>query len=239
MNHQKFPAFMISVFSMLLLFACTSNEPALEGGDSTVGLIEVITVELADGATTEGFLPTDQVIKDEYASQQPGYLARETAVSEENLVRLAVHWESKADSDASIAGFENAPGLADFMGNLKPETMVIKQYELLSSTSGQVSFPGAGATEAITVKLQDGADPDGFLAANKAIEENHILKQPGFIAREIGRTEDGEWLIVIHWESAEDSAASIAKFGEAPGVEEFMSYLDAETMLITVFDIQA
>ncbi|MEM8863528.1 MAG: hypothetical protein AAGD96_34915, partial [Chloroflexota bacterium] len=82
------------------------------------------------------------------------------------------------------------------------------------------------------------ADADGFLAANKAIEENHILKQPGFIAREIGVTEDGEWLIVIHWESAADSAASIAKFGEAPGVEEFMSFLDAETMDITVFDIK-
>ena len=206
--------------------------------ESTAGLIEVITVELAEGATVETFLPTDQVIKNAYASLQPGYLARETAVSEDGLVRLAIHWESKADSDASIAGFGEAPGLEAFMSNLNPETMVIKQYELLSSTSGQITFPGAGATEAITVRLQDGADTDSFLAANKAIEENYIVNQPGFIAREIGVTEDGEWLIVIHWESVEDSAASIAKFGEAPGVEEFMSFLDADTMTITVFDIQ-
>jgi hypothetical protein len=33
-------------------------------------------------------------------------------------------------------------------------------------------------------------------------------------------------------------AASIAKFGEAPGVEPFMSILDAETMAITVYDNQ-
>lgn len=202
------------------------------------GLIEVITVELADGATVEAFLPANQVIREEYASLQPGFLARETAVSDVNLIRLAVHWESKTDSDNSIAGFGEAPGLEAFMGTLNPETMVIKQYELLSSTSGQTTFPGAGATEAITVRLQEGADAEAFLAANKALEENYIVEQPGFIAREIGVTEDGEWLIVIHWESAEDSAASIAKFESAPSVEEFMSFLDTETMAITVFDIQ-
>lgn len=207
-------------------------------GESTMGLIEVIAVGLAEEVAIEPFLPANQVIEDENASQQPGYLARETAVSADGLVRLSVHWRSKADSDASIAGFGEAPGLEAFMSNLNSETMVIKQYDLLSSTSGQVTFPGAGVTEVITVRLQDGAGADGFLAANRALEENYIVEQPGFIAREIGVSEDGEWLIVIHWETAEDSAASIAKFGEAPGVEEFMSALDAETMEITVFDIQ-
>lgn len=205
---------------------------------STARLMEVITVDLADEATMETFLPANQVIEDDYASQQPGYIARETAVNEDGLVRLVIHWESKADSDASIAGFGEAPGLEAFMSNFNAETMAIKQYDLLSSTSGQTTFPGAGVAEAITVRLQDGADPDGFLAANKALEEDYIAQQPGFIAREIGVSEDGEWLIVIHWETAADSAASIAKFEEAPGVGEFMSFLDTETMTITVFEIQ-
>lgn len=213
--------------------------PASEGDSNMeAGLIEVITVELAEGATTPGFLQTDQVIQAEYASLQPGYLARETAINEEGLVRLVVHWESKADSDASIAGFGEAPGVEPFMGNLSSETMAIKQYELQSSTSGEVTFPGAGAAEAITVRLQDGADADGFVAANKALEESYISLQPGFVAREVAVSEDGEWLIVIHWETAEDSAASIAKFESAPGVGEFMSFLDTETMVINVFEIQ-
>ena len=207
-------------------------------GSPAAGLIEVITVDLADGATAETFVPTDQVIKDEYASLQPGYLARETAVSDAGQVRLAVHWESKADSDASIEGFGGAPGLESFMSNLNTETMVIKQYELRSSTSGEVTFPGAGVAEVITVKLLDGSDADAFVAANQALEESYIVKQPGFIAREVGVTEDGEWVIVVHWETEEDSAASIAKFEEAPGVETFMSFLDFETMANTVYAIQ-
>ena len=51
-------------------------------------------------------------------------------------------------------------------------------------------------------------------------------------------TEDGDWLIVIHWETAEDSAASIAKFESAPGVGEFMGFMDTETLAINVFEIQ-
>jgi hypothetical protein len=45
-------------------------------------------------------------------------------------------------------------------------------------------------------------------------------------------------MIVIHWETAADSAASIAKFGQVPGLEAFMAFLDVETMVITVYDIQ-
>ena len=212
--------------------------PFLFPAAPNAGLIEVITVDFAEGATTPGFLQADQAIQAGYASLQPGYLARETAINADGVVRLVIHWESKADSDASIAGFGEAPGLEAFMGNFNAETMAIKQYELLSSTSGEVTFPGAGVAEAITVRLQDGADADGFVAANKALEENYISLQPGFIAREVAVTEDGEWLIVIHWETAEDSAASIAKFESAPGVGEFMSFLNTETMAINVFEIQ-
>lgn len=218
------------------------QQPAVEESsmptESGLGLLEVITVDMADGATMETFLPANQVIEDEYASQQPGYIARETAVSDDGVIRLVVHWNSKADSDNSIAGFGEAPGVEAFMGNFNAESMVIKQYELQSSTESQATFPGTGAVEVITVRLQEGSDPAGFIAANKALEESYISQQPGFIAREIGVNEEGEWTIVLHWESAADSEASIAKFESAPGVEEFMSYLDTETMSITVFEVQ-
>ncbi len=232
---------MVAAIDFVLPFLFPSDgSGAMESdqGAAALGLIEVITVALADGATIDDFLPANEAIDENYASQQPGYLSLETAVSEDGQVRLAVHWESKADSDNSIAGFGEATGLEEFMAHLNADTMMIKQYELRSSTSGQVTFPGAGVTEVITVKLRDGADADGFIAANQALEESYIAQQPGFIAREVGVAEDGEWLIVIHWETAEDSAASIAKFEEAPGVESFMSFLDAETMAITVYDIQ-
>ena len=74
------------------------------------------------------------------------------------------------------------------------------------------------------------------LRAQETVQINHQLSNG--IGREIGVTEDGEWMIVVHRETAADSAASIAKFGEARGVETFMAFLVAETMVNTAYDIQ-
>lgn len=220
-------------FVLPFFFPDEASAPA----EPTAGLVEVILVTLAEGAPADAFLSDNQAIEDNYASRQPGYLARETAVSEDGQWRISIHWESKEDSDNSIAGFGEAPGVTDFMSHLNLDSMVIKQYEV-HSDAGQVTFPDAGVVEVISVRLQDGADIDEFLEANKTIEENYVVEQPGFIARETVASEDGEWLIIVHWESAQNSADSIAGFGEAPGVEEFMSFLDTETMNITVYDIQ-
>ncbi|MEM7343267.1 MAG: MBL fold metallo-hydrolase [Chloroflexota bacterium] len=200
-------------------------------------LLEVITVELASDATAEDFLTANQAIQADYASQQPGYLSRETGVSEEGQWRIAVQWEAKADSDASIAGFGEAPGLEDFMTTLNPETMVVTQYELKSGAD-QSTFSGAGVVEVITLRLKDGADVDGFVAANKVIRDEYASLQPGFIARQTGVTADGEWALVVHWESKADAEASIAGFGEATGLEEFSSFIDFETMVNTIYEIQ-
>ena len=204
-------------------------------GSAAPGLIEVITVALADGASVDDFLPANDLIREEYASLQPGYLARETAVSEDGQVRLAVYWESKTDSDNSIAGFGEAPGLEEFMAHLNAETMVIKQYELRSG-SDQVEFSGSGAVEVITFSLNEGADVEGFLAANDLISEEYVTQQPGFIGRQTGVTEEGEWAIIVHWTSASDSEASIAGFESAPGVGDFMSFIDAESMVVTIYE---
>ncbi len=224
---------MDAAIDFVLPFLFPENE-----GDTSMGLIEVITVDMAEGATMDAFLPANQVIEDEYASQQPGYRARETAVSDAGQIRLVVHWDTKADSDASIAGFGEANGLDAFMSNFNGDTMAIKQYEVVSSIDGQTTYPNAGVAEVITVRLQDGADVVGWIAANDALREEHIVKQPGYLGRTLGVTEDGEWIIVVHWESVADAEASIAKFMEAPGIETFMSFPNMETMTNTLYTIQ-
>jgi len=237
---EAFPELgMVAAIDFVLPFLFPADDGGAmdsDQGASVMGLIEVITVALADGAPVEDFLPANQAIDENYASLQPGYLSRETAVSEDGQIRLAVHWESKADSDNSIAGFGEAPGLEEFMAHLNAETMVIKQYELRGG-SDQVEFPGSGAVEQITFSLNEGADVDGFLAANDVIREEYASQQPGYIGRQTGVTEDGEWALIVHWESASDSAASIAGFEGATGIEDFMSFIDAESMVVTVYEM--
>ena len=132
----------------------------------TPGLIEVITVMLADGASLEEFLVVNEAMKQNYVSQQPGFLSRETAVSDSGEIRIAVHWETKADSDNSIAGFGEAPGVGEFMAPLNGDTMVVTQY-MLRGGSDRVDFPGSSATETIVVSLASW-QPLLFVSTNTA-----------------------------------------------------------------------
>ena len=234
---DEFKAGMVEAFPNLGMEAAIDFVLPFLFPDAEVGrLLEVVRVELATGIDPQDFLAANQVIEDEYASQQPGFLSRETAISETGQVWIAIQWETRADSDASIAGFGEAVGIEDFMATLNLETMTITQYELMSGAD-QFIFPGTGAVEVITLQLNDGANVDDFLAANQIIRDEYASQQPGFIARQTGVTSDGDWVLVVHWESRADAEASIAGFGEATGIEEFSSFINFETMVNTIYEI--
>ncbi len=69
------------------------------------------------------------------------------------------------------------------------------------------------------------------------IPDEYVSQQPGFIARQTGVTNEGDWILVVHWERKADAEASIAGFGKAPGLEEFSSFVNFETMVNTIYEI--
>jgi len=84
--------------------------------------------------------------------------------------------------------------------------------------------------EIATFKLKQGVTADEFRPLDKAVELQHVVKQPGFISRESAAGDNGEWLVVVHWRSIKDAEASMASFSSAPATEQFMSKIDANTM---------
>ncbi|MGH8865716.1 MAG: antibiotic biosynthesis monooxygenase family protein [Burkholderiales bacterium] len=84
--------------------------------------------------------------------------------------------------------------------------------------------------EIVTFKLKQGVTTEEFRPLDKAVELQHVVKQPGFISRESAAGENGEWLVVVHWRSVEDAEASMASFSSAPAAAQFMSKLDTNTM---------
>ncbi|MGH7600926.1 MAG: antibiotic biosynthesis monooxygenase family protein [bacterium] len=84
--------------------------------------------------------------------------------------------------------------------------------------------------EIATFKLKQGVTADEFRPLDKAVEMQHVAKQPGFISRESAAGDNGEWLVVVHWRSVEDAEASMASFSSVKAAEQFMSKLDANTM---------
>ncbi|MEM7117817.1 MAG: hypothetical protein AAF614_35630 [Chloroflexota bacterium] len=84
--------------------------------------------------------------------------------------------------------------------------------------------------EIATFNLKAGVSVAEFLPLDKAVEVEHVAKQPGFISRESGATEHGEWVAVVHWQSVADAEASMASFADAPPTAQFMANMDANTM---------
>lgn len=84
--------------------------------------------------------------------------------------------------------------------------------------------------EIATFQLKAGVSVAEFTPLDQAVEVEHVSKQPGFISRKAAATEDGEWLVIVHWQSVEDAEASMASFAGAPAAAEFMANMDASTM---------
>lgn len=87
--------------------------------------------------------------------------------------------------------------------------------------------------EIVTFRLKQGVTVDEFRPLDKAVEVQHVAKQPGFISRESAAGDAGEWLAIVHWRSVEDAEASMASFSDAPATEQFMSKVDESTMSMT------
>ena len=104
---------------------------------------------------------------------------------------------------------------------------------LTAMFSIQQAAAGGGASdviEIVTFKLRPGVSAAEFRPVDKAVEREHVSKQPGFVSRESASGADGEWLVIVHWRSEKDAEASMASFSKAPAAAQFMSKIDASTM---------
>lgn len=65
-------------------------------------------------------------------------------------------------------------------------------------------------------KLAEGVDEAALLTASEALQTGFISKQKGFIKRELVKTTDGQWMDVIHWDSAENAEQAMQNAAENP-----------------------
>jgi len=109
----------------------------------------------------------------------------------------------------------------------------------MAHRNGKFEPAPASVIEIVTMKLKDGVTFEAFAPVDHAVETEHVSKQPGFIARETARGEDGEWLVAVHWASAEDAQASMDGFSSAPAAARFMQMIDTSTMQMKRYTLDA
>ena len=97
--------------------------------------------------------------------------------------------------------------------------------------------PTAAVVEVVTLQLADGVTAEQFAPVDRAVEDEHVSRQPGFVSREVAAGDDGSWLVIVHWASIEEAQASMDSFASASAAARFMEMIDTESMRMTRYDI--
>lgn len=98
-----------------------------------------------------------------------------------------------------------------------------------SSTYADTTRP---VIEVATFKLKPGVSYQEFAPIDQAVKDQHVSKQAGYLSRESGAGENGEWGVIVHWQSAADADASMKSFMSAKAAQSFMLKVDASTMVM-------
>lgn len=84
--------------------------------------------------------------------------------------------------------------------------------------------------ETIRFRLRDDIDTEDFLRRNRHVETEYMERRPGFQSRETAVSEDGEWMVSVHWATPEDADATIAAFFGAAETQDFLAAIDLPTV---------
>lgn len=103
----------------------------------------------------------------------------------------------------------------------------------LAAFSAWSTTAGNPVIEVVTLKIKPGISASEFQKIDRAVEEQHVSRQPGFIARESAAGKAGSWLVIVRWKSVADAQASMNSFGRAPAAKKFMDSIVPDTMTMT------
>ncbi|WP_342807736.1 hypothetical protein [Alteromonas sp. M12] len=93
-------------------------------------------------------------------------------------------------------------------------------------------FAIAEVIEVASFTLNNDVTYQEFSVIDKRVEIEHVSKQPGFISRKKAKGENGEWLVLVHWQSLKDADASMNSFMQSKAANTFMSKIDTSSMIM-------
>jgi heme-degrading monooxygenase HmoA len=192
--------------------------------------LEIIALNLADGADIAALKAADADMEKTLISQQKGFLWRVTAVGKDEVTQakqyyIQVYWQTMADAlnaatvvNADPKGkvlfpFAKNPDGIDHYGHYEigagPELRKNAGIMYPGLTDPKVTDPNV-ALEIIALNLADGADVTALRAADLSMEKDLISKQPGFLKRitAVGKselTQAPQYSITVYWKTLDDA----------------------------------
>lgn len=70
-------------------------------------------------------------------------------------------------------------------------------------------------------RLREGVTDAELLEASAAIQRDFLDRQPGFLRRELARSDDGIWSDVVHWSDAAAARAAMDTAASSPACHRY------------------
>lgn len=92
--------------------------------------------------------------------------------------------------------------------------------------------------EVTTFNTKARVDPSVFQKLDAEVENNFTSKQPGFIRRQSGINDQGEYVVLVYWNSIDDAQASMQKFMGDQSVADYAAMIEGATMKMARYTIK-
>ena len=73
--------------------------------------------------------------------------------------------------------------------------------------------------------LKDGIEEQALLEAANAIQAHFLLKQKGYIKRELLKGKDRQWVDIVHWQSLADAEQAASDVLQSPICIEYFTMM--------------
>ena len=92
--------------------------------------------------------------------------------------------------------------------------------------------------EIVRLRPAAGVSEQDFLAASERFEQDYMRKRTGFIRRTLLRGDNGEWVVLVDWDTAANAEASMDAFPRDPASAPFNAVLDSDTFEMKRFIVE-
>tara|TARA_R110002126_G_scaffold100897_1_gene232654 strand:- start:2026 stop:3486 length:1461 start_codon:yes stop_codon:yes gene_type:complete len=209
--------------TVVLATSCKNEEKSIKPS-----VLEVTTFSIKTPVNIQTFNNLDAQVEDNFTSKQPGFIRRESGINENGEYTVIVYWKTLADAEASMKKFMGDTSVADYAGMIEGSSMKMNRYTI----NADFKADNSEFIEMMSFNLLDGAAIADFDATNNKVAEK-TAKQKGFVQRITGVDKSGRQVVVIYWDTKENSDAYLQPFMSDSTSKEFMGMMDQSSMVMT------
>ncbi len=120
---------------------------------------------------------------------------------------------------------------------MKFKLLILGIFGLLVSSCSETKPKAKLVLEVTTFKTKSVTNTATFNTLDAEVESNFTSKQPGFISRQSGINDAGEYVVLVYWDTLENAQASMEKFMADGSVAGYASMIDGPTMKMSRYVI--